>query len=44
MLDAMDIMNKLPEDTKIFCGHEYTQSNIEFLLKVDPHNPYLEML
>lgn len=28
----------------MFCGHEYTKSNINFLLKVDGNNPYLEML
>mgnify|MGYP001807241274 CR=1 FL=1 len=30
MLLAMDRASELPEDTKIFCGHEYTVKNLEF--------------
>ena len=33
MLYAMDLMLKLPEDLKIFCGHEYTRANFDFCLK-----------
>lgn len=32
---------RLPEDTKIYCGHEYTLSNGRFALSVDPENPAL---
>ncbi len=28
----------LPPSTRIFCGHEYTQSNARFALAVDPEN------
>ena len=28
----------LPLDTKIYCGHEYTLSNINFALSIDPSN------
>lgn len=28
----------LPPETKIYCAHEYTQSNAAFALTVDPHN------
>jgi hydroxyacylglutathione hydrolase len=28
----------LPDDTKIWCGHEYTQSNGRFALSLEPHN------
>lgn len=28
----------LPDETKIYCGHEYTKSNAEFCLKVEPEN------
>lgn len=31
----------LPDDTLIFCGHEYTQSNIRFALSVEPDNAAL---
>ena len=30
MLAAMDVALTLPEDTKMFCGHEYTMSNFAF--------------
>jgi len=28
----------LPEETRVYCGHEYTQSNARFALTVDPDN------
>jgi hydroxyacylglutathione hydrolase len=32
---------RLPGDTRVFCGHEYTQSNARFALTVEPDNPAL---
>ncbi|XP_015498726.1 hydroxyacylglutathione hydrolase-like protein isoform X7 [Parus major] len=32
------ILGTLPEDTKIFCGHECTVRNLKFALKVEPEN------
>ncbi len=32
----------LPGDTRIFCGHEYTQSNARFAVTVDPDNEVLK--
>jgi hydroxyacylglutathione hydrolase len=36
----------LPEDTLVYCAHEYTVNNLKFALAVEPHNPaarqYLE--
>ena len=32
----------LPDDTQIYCGHEYTLSNGRFALKVDPENDALK--
>lgn len=32
----------LPEDTQLFCGHEYTASNAGFALTVDPGNAALK--
>lgn len=29
----------LPEDTLVYCAHEYTLSNLKFALAVEPHNP-----
>jgi len=31
----------LPEDTKVYCAHEYTQSNAKFAVTVDPENAEL---
>ncbi|MFN3892932.1 MAG: hydroxyacylglutathione hydrolase [Beijerinckiaceae bacterium] len=32
----------LPDDTQVYCGHEYTLSNGRFALKVDPENEALK--
>lgn len=32
---------RLPADTRIFCGHEYTASNAKFAASVDPDNEFL---
>ncbi|XP_057254128.1 hydroxyacylglutathione hydrolase-like protein isoform X1 [Pezoporus wallicus] len=32
------ILGALPEETKVFCGHEYTVRNLKFALKVEPEN------
>jgi len=32
----------LPPDTAIYCGHEYTQSNIKFALTIEPGNQALQ--
>jgi hydroxyacylglutathione hydrolase len=34
-------LRDLPDDTQIYCGHEYTLSNIKFALTVDKDNPVL---
>jgi hydroxyacylglutathione hydrolase len=31
----------LPDDTQIYCAHEYTLSNLRFAREVEPHNPAL---
>ncbi len=31
----------LPENTRIYCAHEYTVSNLRFALEVEPHNPII---
>ena len=32
----------LPPQTRLYCAHEYTQSNAQFALTVDPHNDALK--
>lgn len=31
-------LGKLPKDTKVYCGHEYTLNNLRFAQTVDPEN------
>src|SRR5512135_1753107 len=35
-------LRDLPNDTDIFCGHEYTAANIKFALTVEPKNTALQ--
>ena len=34
-------LRALPDDTTMFCGHEYTEANIRFALTIEPDNPAL---
>ncbi len=36
------LARRLPGETRLFCGHEYTQSNAAFALSVDPDNEALQ--
>jgi hydroxyacylglutathione hydrolase len=38
MLSSLNKIKKLPKDTKIYCGHEYTYKNGEFCMKYDKGN------
>lgn len=38
MFDAMAKLGALPGDTRVFCGHEYTESNLRFAAHVEPGN------
>ena len=42
MLASLNKIKKLPEDTKIYCGHEYTYKNAEFCMKYDRNNVELK--
>lgn len=42
MWNSLKKIRSLPDDTSIYCGHEYTQSNAEFALHLDPHNKDLQ--
>ncbi len=41
MFASLSKLAALPGDTRIYCGHEYTQSNGRFALHVDPQNKAL---
>ena len=38
MHDSLSKLAKLPEQTQIYCAHEYTLSNLEFACTVEPDN------
>ena len=42
MYDSINKIKNLPMETKIFCGHEYTQSNLKFCLSLDKNNSDLK--
>jgi hydroxyacylglutathione hydrolase len=42
MWDSLLKLRTLPDDFKLYCGHEYTASNIKFALTVDADNPALK--
>src|SRR5690349_3737585 len=41
MWASLKKLRDLPDDTEIYCGHEYTLANIKFALTVEPNNPAL---
>jgi hydroxyacylglutathione hydrolase len=42
MWASMQRLMALPDSTKIYCGHEYTQSNAHFALSLEPGNQDLQ--
>ncbi|MGD9600267.1 MAG: hydroxyacylglutathione hydrolase [Gammaproteobacteria bacterium] len=41
MWTSLGKLKALPGDTRVYCAHEYTQSNGRFALSVEPDNPLL---
>jgi hydroxyacylglutathione hydrolase len=35
-------LSQLPDDTRVYCGHEYTESNLRFALSIEPGNARLQ--
>ena len=42
MFNSLEKIKNLPEDTKIYCGHEYTLQNSKFCIKHEPGNLNLQ--
>ena len=38
MFNSLKIFKSLPDDTKVYCGHEYTLNNSKFCIKYDSEN------
>ncbi|CAH3044302.1 unnamed protein product, partial [Porites lobata] len=34
----IEILGKLPQDTLVYCGHEYTENNLKYAVHVEPDN------
>lgn len=41
MWASLSKLRRLPAETRVYCGHEYTQSNARFALTVEPRNAAL---
>jgi hydroxyacylglutathione hydrolase len=39
---SIERLKQLPDDTKLFCGHEYTLQNLRFASLVDPNNSAIQ--
>lgn len=44
MWRSLGKLMRLPDGTRVYCGHEYTASNARFALTVDPDNTALQAL
>lgn len=42
MWASLQKLRALPDDTRIYCAHEYTAANIRFALSIDPDNTVLK--
>jgi hydroxyacylglutathione hydrolase len=42
MWQSLTKLRALPDDTRIYCGHEYTLANIRFATTIEPGNPALK--
>jgi hydroxyacylglutathione hydrolase len=42
MFNSLKKLKSLPSETKVYCGHEYTKTNLDFCLKYDPNNSALK--
>ncbi|KAL7209136.1 hypothetical protein ACSBR1_030809 [Camellia fascicularis] len=42
MFSSLKKIASLPDDTSVYCGHEYTLSNSEFALSIEPGNEALK--
>ncbi|OGS83503.1 MAG: hydroxyacylglutathione hydrolase [Gallionellales bacterium GWA2_59_43] len=39
--ESLQRLARLPEDTRVYCSHEYTASNLRFALACEPDNPVI---
>ena len=41
MMRSLSKLAALPDDTRVYCGHEYTLKNLQFAAELEPGNPAL---
>ena len=41
MIRSLSKLSVLPDDTRVYFGHEYTEKNLRFALTLEPHNAAL---
>lgn len=41
MWHSLSRLAELPDDTRVYCGHEYTEANCRFAVTIDPENEAL---
>jgi hydroxyacylglutathione hydrolase len=39
LYESLCRLKQLPDDTKIYCAHEYTRQNLRFAASIEPNNP-----
>jgi hydroxyacylglutathione hydrolase len=44
MHDSLSKLMRVPDETRVYCGHEYTLSNVRFAKAADPGNAALDAL
>ncbi len=42
MWESLQTLNRLPAETRIYCGHEYSQNHARFALTIESDNPDLQ--
>jgi hydroxyacylglutathione hydrolase len=42
MWSSLEKLNRLPDETQVYCGHEYTLANGKFALTIEPDNTTLK--
>ena len=42
MWESLNKIMQLPDETIVYCAHEYTKSNLEFALTIEPRNEDLK--
>jgi hydroxyacylglutathione hydrolase len=43
LFKSLQTLRQLPDDTKIFCAHEYTRQNLRFARTIEPENKAAQM-